>query len=330
MIIYRIGTKGNWEYIDSKKKQITDMEIMEYITKLTIPPGYTDVKIFYNKRGQPKILFQGYDSKGRLQRIYSGKWKKTADMKKFCDLRNLAEQIPYISAKVKHDMESSRLTKNKCIALIIRIVMVCYFRIGNKKYQELYGSFGAMNIRGKHIFFKKDSEGKEYMYISFNGKKGVLNTCSIYDRALIKEIREILKRREPDEPLFKTNENGSDTPIRAIDVNNWLKSFNKNITSKDFRTYDANILLIIHLRSFGKKIDTKMTARKKIITSVLKSISELMHNTPTVLRANYTQSGIITLYVNQPRRFARYFLNEKPPRTVLLEYLRDYCKKYDE
>ena len=43
-------------------------------------------------------------------------------------------------------MMSVKFTKNKMISIIIRLVMVCYFRIGNKKYQELYDSFGAMNI----------------------------------------------------------------------------------------------------------------------------------------------------------------------------------------
>ena len=330
MIIRRVGEKGKYTFVDSGNKQIHDIEILEYITKLVIPPNYNNVKIFYQVAGQPKILYQGYDSKERLQRIYSDEWKKKATRRKFCELLNLAEQIHNITASVRKEMVSEKLTKKKCIAMIIRIVMVCYFRIGNKRYQELYGSFGAMNIKKKHVVFKKDGDGKEYMYLSFSGKKGVLNTCSIYDVALIREVKKILRFRDDDEMVFKWSDHGVGIPVRAIDINYWLKTFDPNITSKDFRTYDSNILLIIFLTSQIDPVKLSVTARKKIIVVAMKEISEKIHNTPAILKKNYAAGGIISLYVDQPHRFKRYFFNDGTPRSSLIHYLRDYCKGYKE
>jgi DNA topoisomerase-1 len=202
-VVYRKGKKGEYKYVDSKNNTITDKEVLDYTSKLVIPPNYKDVKIFYVRTGQPKILYQGNDSKNRLQRIYSPEWTKKAARKKFCELLNFAEQIQSITSKVKEQMVVNTHTKNKMIALIMRIVMVCYFRIGNKKYQELYGSFGAMNIFKNHVKFKKDSTGKEFMFISFSGKKAVLNTCSIYDRELIVEVKKLIKFREDGEIIFQ-------------------------------------------------------------------------------------------------------------------------------
>lgn len=329
MIILRKGEKGSYKYLDTKNKDITDPEVVDYIKKLVIPPNYDEVKIFYQKQGQPKILYQGFDSKKRLQRIYSDAWTKKAVRKKFCELLNFAEQIQNISNAVKEQMITEKLTKNKMIAMIMRLVMVCYFRIGNKKYQELYGSFGAMNIQKKHVNFNKDPDGKEYMHISFSGKKGVLNSCDIVDRQLISEIKKILKFREDNEMVFQWLDNGVKIPVRAIEINFWLKNFDPVITSKDFRTYDANIFLIIFLRSKNNPVSMKQSERKKIIVTAMKQISEKINNTPAILKKNYTAGGIIDLYINEPSKFNRYFNDEKTPRQAFIGYLRDYCKYYD-
>jgi DNA topoisomerase-1 len=333
MIIFRKGDKGNYSYVDSKNNKITDKEILEYIKNLVIPPNYKNTKIFYQKNGQPKILYQGYDTKDRLQRIYSAEWNVKAAKRKFCELLNFANQIKKIVSSVKEQMAIDAHTKNKMIAMIIRIVMVCYFRIGNKRYQELYGSFGAMNIQKRHVKFsknknKKQNKDKEHMNITFSGKKGVMNSCDIYDPLLIQEMKKLLQFREDNEMIFQWNDSGVKIPVRAIDVNHWLNNFDRTITSKMFRTYDANIFLIIFLRAQIPPDTLTINKRKKIVVSAMKEISKTIHNTPAILKKNYTASGIINLYINEPMKFKRYFMSEDTPRQAFIKYLRDYCKNY--
>jgi DNA topoisomerase I len=323
-VIHREGTKKEYRYLDEKGATITDPEMLDYIQKLVIPPNYTDVKIFYMKNGQPKILFQGYDNKDRLQRVYSEIWKTDAAKKKFCGLLHFSEQLKNIKNAVGQLIQEEGMSKEKCIAMIIRLVMVCYFRIGNKKYQELYGSFGAMNILKKHIKFKSDDMG-EHVHISFKGKKGVLNTCSVYDKRLISEIKRISVNIDNDDMVFRWDDRGNLTPVKAIEVNKWLNSFHPNITSKDFRTYDSNIFLIIYLKSKRDPEKLGITQRKKIIVRAMEDISQKLHNTPNVLKKNYTQSGIISMYINEPVRYNRYFRNGKDPAVMFSDYLKDYC-----
>lgn len=328
MIILRKGEKGSYEYIDSKGAKIHEANILEYIKNLVIPPNYNNVEIFYQTTGQPKILYQGMDTKNRLQRIYSPTWNNKASRRKFCELLNFSEQIHNISHTVKEQMVSDIHTKNKMIAMIIRLVMVCYFRIGNKKYQELYGSFGAMNIRKRHIKFKT-YEGGEYMFISFSGKKGVLNTCDIIDKQLIDEVKKLLKFRDEEDMVFLWNNNGVRTPVKAIDINHWLNKFDPVITSKDFRTYDSNIFLLIFLRKQKDPTVISTNLRKKIIVAAMKQISEKIHNTPAILKKNYTAGGIVDMFINDPYKFQKYFINDKSPKQAFIEYLRDYCVGYD-
>jgi hypothetical protein len=148
----------------------------------------------------------------------------------------------------------------------------------------------------------------------------------VYDKELIKEISEILTFREDNEFVFQWLDHGIKIPIKAIDVNLWLNDFDMRITSKDFRTYDANILLILFLREKYTPDKYSITERKKIIVAALKDVSIKIHNTPAVLKKNYTQGGILDMYINEPSRYERYFMQKNTARVALSTYLRDYCK----
>ena len=322
MIILRIGKPKKYTYQNIKGNPIRSKPILDYIKKLVIPPNYAGVKIFYEK--SPKILYQGFDVKGRLQQIYSPAWNKKAAMKKYCNLLNFSKQLPRIQTAVKKQMVAKRHTKNKMISLILRIVSVCYFRIGNKKYQELHGSFGAMNIQKSHVFFKK-TNGVEYMNFSFVGKKGVLNTCQVCDSVLIGEIKKILALRSKNETVFKW---GPDkVPVKATDINDWLKAFDPTITSKAFRTYDANIFLIILLRGMAKPSSLAKNKRKKNLINVVKEVAEKIHNTPSICKKNYIMTSIMSMYLENPIKYQKAFMKEnEEPRKAFIRYLSKYCK----
>ena len=319
MDIIRSGTPGNYSY-KSNGKTVTDVEILDYIKTLIIPPNYRDVVIFYQKRGEPKILYQGYDSKDRLQRIYSNMWTKKAAHKKYCELLYLADNVGNISATALEHIKQPGLSKNKVVAMVIRLMMTCHFRIGNVKYQELYGSYGAMTIRKKHIRIRDGT-----LFISFVGKKAVVNSCSVTDGVLVSEIKKILVNKTAEDIVFQWDNKGVLTPLKAIEVNAWLAKIGPHMTSKDFRTYDTNILLIIAMRH--ERVPTKLTPvqRKKLMVRVVKLISSEINNTPAVLRGNYAAGGIIDLYINNPSKYERYFIGNDTPKQAFVKYLRDYC-----
>ena len=104
MLYYRIKNGVDkdknikYKIIDKNENIITDMKILNYIKSLVIPPAYDDVTIFYEK--SPKILFQGFDNKGRLQQIYSANHKKESSKKKFCHLMEFGK----ILSKIENDI----------------------------------------------------------------------------------------------------------------------------------------------------------------------------------------------------------------------------------
>lgn len=318
--------KHKFNIIDKNKQIITDKKILEYINSLVIPPAYRDVTIFYEKN--PKILFEGYDDKNRKQQIYSNLHKKKSSKKKFCHLLEFGIVLPKIINDIEKNMKSKEFTKTKIISLIIKIIIKCGFRVGNLKYQKLYNSFGISNILKEHVIIKKINN-KEVLYIKFIGKKGVLNECEITNEDLITDIKKLIENKKTSDYVFtykNTNDKKDDEVIKSIEINNWLKKYNKNITSKMFRTFDTNILFIQLIRDKEDPCKLSMSQRKKNVIQVMKIISNQINNTPNICKKEYLHPDIWNLYIENPKKYKQYFNKCDTPVLCFLNYLKIFCK----
>lgn len=315
-------------------------EILEYIDKLVIPPAYNNVSIFYEKN--PKILFEGYDDKGRKQQIYSQNHKKKAFRKKFCHLVKFGELLPQILKDIDKNLKSKEFTKNKIIAIILKIVMKCGFRLGNLKYQKLYNSFGISNILVKHIKFKKikfkksinsnEYVNKDGINIKFIGKKGVINECDIGNPDIIDTIKKLIQNKNKNDYVFKYNKIdivdnkkiSKNEVIKCIDINNWLKSYDINITSKLFRTFDTNILFIELMQQKEDPERLPINKRKKNIVEVMKLISNQINNTPTIAKKEYLHEDLWSIYLEHPKKYKKLF-HDCNAMKCFLNFLHIYC-----
>lgn len=302
MIIFREKIdeeKKIYKYVDKNNKLITDKEIIDYITKLVIPPAYNDVEVFYEK--SPKILFQGIDANGRLQQIYSPKWRASADKAKFKALIDFGHALPKMTLDIMKLINSLVLSKEKIIAIILRVVQLCGVRIGQAKYQKLYGSIGLSTLMKKHLTFKKD--GKE-LHIKFPGKKGVINECMITDKKLIQEIERYAIDKTHHELLFTYWDNATkrQKPINAIDVNDWLKEYNPNFTTKFFRTMSTNAMFIDLMKNIKPESLTPAQRKKKIV-EVIKELSCSINNTPSICKKSYLDPELVKLFLEKSRKY---------------------------
>lgn len=334
MIIYRHKSNGKFVFKDKTDKVIKDKKILEYVDKLVIPPAYERVEIDYQGNKIPKMVYFGYDDKGRKQQIYSAHWRKKADKKKFEGLLEFGKALPKIYLDVAKHIQHPTMTKNKAISLIIKIISICYFRVGNLKYQKLYGSYGISNIKKHHITTKKDAKsGKNIMEIKFIGKKGVLNQCQITDYIIINELTKILSKKSTNDYIFTYLDKDPYTKkpvtllIRAIDINNWLKDYDPNFTSKMFRTFDTNTLLLefLHQAShISGHSPTQMTInqRKKIIVQSMKQISQCVNNTPAICKKSYANNDLIDMYIEQPQKYKKLFFNNNTSRVNFMNFLK--------
>jgi DNA topoisomerase-1 len=326
MLILRQGKHPNFSYVNASGNRITNGDILSYIKGLVIPPKYTDVKIHISiQKGTPceplKQTYTGIDDKGRTQYGYSNSWKEKSKKSKYLHLVSFGKALPKIrtsiSATLKKGM-SPIPTLEMNIALIIHIIMSCHFRLGNLKYKNMYKSYGITNIEVRHIKFNATS-----VKISFIGKKGVKNDCIIEEKWVISMLKNIIKGKTGKDPVFTYNAGGDCTErVRATDINEWMKKFGTDITSKMFRTFATNIMLIELLREMDEPETQNISQRKRTLNSVLDDVSGAVHNTRAVCKKEYTHPGLIKMYIEHPRRFKSKFMGTIDPEPAFLSYLR--------
>jgi len=327
MIVYRNHKPGSkpadkkYDFTNHRGDAVKDKATLEKIRKLAIPPAYTKVKI--DLSACAKIMYEGYDEKERLQQIYSKSHTTQAKKAKFCRLIGFGKVMPKLKADIKKYVGSARVTQNKIIALVLKIIWICGFRVGQIKYKILYESYGISTILVKHISFKGD-----VINIEFKGKKSVINKCCIKDRELVTELKNLVSGKKPTDHVFTYKKGGEITLIKPTEINKFLGQYGK-ITSKDLRTFDVNILFIDFMKNNMKELEdaTSVAKRKKVAKKALELTSSHINNTPGICRSSYLLTDIYALAIENPKKFKRHFGGKTASRIQFVNFLEKvYCK----
>ena len=282
--------KYNFYTYDNKK--IVDKLKLEKLKSIYIAPAYKDVKIYLDQ----DILATGIDSAGRKQYIYSKESKDKREAKKYCQLVKLSNNILKLKKKINNDLLCRSMTKDKMVALILKIMDLCNFRGGNKKYEEKYGSYGLTTLHKDHVKIKND-----WVEIEFIGKKGVNNHCIIQNEKIQDIIKIVYNNTKKNNYIFSVTNNGSIVDININDLNKYLESF--NITSKDLRTWNANIIFLKSFKNVVEdagidiladiKSEKKLKFKKKLIGEAVKKTAVLLHHTPYICKNSYIYKNIL-------------------------------------
>jgi len=303
--IIRTGVKEFVYKYEDTGKEVQDDQVLKRIQAMHIPPAYTGVKIASNDTD--KVQAFGYDSKGRKQIVYAKWFVDKQNDKKFERVLQLDTMISKLMHHVDrtlhsvaksithmcHDIHVS--VKHTHICVIVKLMMLCNFRIGNAVNATKYKSYGLTTIEWRHVSF---DHKKREVRIAFIGKKGVLNDAICTD----KNMYIILRRMHACET--KEGHNGSDNHgshdnhsvdkvfgVTSGDVNAFIKKFGDNvaISSKDIRTWHANVIFVKHY--IENKDEAKSATKRQ--SNALKSVAEQLHNTPAVCKKSYIMPDLI-------------------------------------
>ena len=279
-------------FFDKRNNLITDQKyIEECLLGIYIAPAYDDVKINLNKNA--KILAIGYDNKMRPQYIYNKKFVEKMKRKKFYDLYLFGLQYNKIINNINKNIKLSDDDKLKHICMILKLIMDCDFRVGNDEYMKQNNSYGVTTLKNKHILVNKNN-----VTIDFIGKKSIRNICSVKNKTIKKHLKKKKKTLKNNARIFKCN----GVNVNSNDVNTYIKQFG-DFSSKDFRTWSANIKLIKYLLNSDKKtID-------KDVKECIKKVADKLHHTPDVCKKNYIFTELIEFYKKDKTKFIKYFKN---------------------
>jgi len=293
MKIQRLGTYITGFKYYKNKIEITDSKELEKIKLLKIPPAYDNVTIINNK----KIIAYGYDSKNRKQVLYNPKFIAKQNIKKYDKISTSINFFSKLKKKIATDLDSNN-EKIKAISVIVTLILTCGFRIGNKKYEKENNSVGLTTLKYKHLKFENNK-----ILIDFIGKKGVRNIAYCENHKIYEYLfNKYNNAAKMDDYIFNYENNKI---ITSNDVNEYLKSIsllysksNTIITTKDLRTWNANILFITFFKKIRKNrkgepnIDNERNINKDI-KKAIEMVAEKLHNTYSICKKSYIDPKII-------------------------------------
>ena len=248
----------------SNGTRVSDPNLIKRLSAIGVPPTYTNTCFSRNPRA--KVQATAKDANGKTQYWYHSQFVQKNKTKKFDRMLRFGEDLPRIRSAVKHMLQSSN-ADIRADAMALQLMDKCYFRPGNRKYTKKNGSYGATTLSKRHITFTP-----KHVHISFPGKSGVQNTCTVHDRSLRKALRKNITKIRGSSPVA-------------------LNMFLAPYTSKDLRTWGANALFIKNLRRSGIA-----AGGRSRLTKAIQATANALGNTPSVCKKHYIDPRLIEMY----------------------------------
>jgi DNA topoisomerase I len=281
------SNKYEYKYIKNNKV----LKNVDKFNKIIIPPNYKNVVICEDDK---KISGYGYDDKNRKQTIYTTEFREKRQKLKHRNLLKLGGEYHNIIKQIDTDFKQNDDIEKKLIALCLILIRECDFRVSsNRKKAIEYEHFGVTTLKCNHITLKP----KNIIDIEFVGKKGVVNRC-IFNNKDISEYIKILKKRnckKKDDFIFQYNNKFVD----ADDINKYLKQFG-NITTKNFRTWNANSHLMNFLLDYKKNNfnnEKELLKKEKFVKTKINefvdNVADKLHNTRAVCKKEYINPDML-------------------------------------
>jgi len=295
-IINNSSKKINYNFFDKRNNPIKDKKtIDDALEGLYLPPAYDDVKINLNKKA--KVLAIGHDNKNRAQYVYNKKFTEKMKKQKFYNLYLFGLQYKRISTDINKNLKLDSNEKPKQVAMILKLIMDCDFRVGNDEYLKQNNSYGVSTLKNKHILINKDK-----VTIDFIGKKSVRNICDVNNKTIKKHLKTKKKTLKKNARIFtyKRDDSSAKFNVHSTDVNSYIKQFG-DFSSKDFRTWSANVKLIKYL------LNSDSSDVNKDVKECVQKVADKLHHTPEVCKKNYLFTELIEFYLKDKGKFNKFF-----------------------
>lgn len=273
----------HWAYFDAKGTRIKDRAEIDRLNAIALPPAYEHA--WFCPAANGHILATGTDAKGRKQYRYHPDFRAAREGEKFDRCAAFGRLLPLVRARVEESLASSRLTRDRCMAAVVRLLDSGGIRIGNEAYVQANKSFGATTLRMRHAQVRG-----HVLRLRFRAKSGKAREMRLTDRALARFVRKMGDL--PGQHLFQyVDDDGAACPIGSSDVNAWLReAMGEDFTAKHFRTWRASVLAFAALARAREKLPLK---------ALLDAVSDHLGNTPAIARKSYIHPAVLALVDDQ-------------------------------
>jgi DNA topoisomerase-1 len=286
--IRRVRRGRGFSYYQPDGEPLVDDGTLQRIKELVIPPAWKKVWICPQSNGHIQAV--GTDAAGRRQYLYHQGWRDERSEEKFDRVLEMSAALPDMRRRIDSDLRKGGLSRDRVIAVALRLFDLGYFRSGSEQYAEENNSFGLATLMCEHVTLQRGAVEFDYP-----AKSGVRRTLEIDDPEVIRSVRSLL--RGPDRPdrLLVCRNGAGWTDIHADDLNARFKELvGDAYTVKDLRTWHGTVLAATAF------VDADPPANKTVIkrveSAVMKEVAEELGNTPAVTRGSYVDPRVVAGY----------------------------------
>jgi DNA topoisomerase-1 len=272
-------------YVFSGGRAVRAARTLQRIGTLVIPPAWEEVWICPKPNGHIQAV--GRDEAGRKQYLYHERWQAVSTETKFDRMQLMAELLPRIRRRVRKDLRQRKLTEERVLAAIVRLLDKARIRVGNPASVKTTNARGATTLANKHVEVSGIKVG-----LAFPGKSGKFHEVEIADQRVAKVVS--LCRDLPGQYLFSLcDDQGVAKQITSTRVNAYLQEVaEESVTAKDFRTWWGSVIALSELKEMPA--DLSKTARKRAVVSAVRETAADLGNTMAVCRRSYIHPGLLT------------------------------------
>jgi DNA topoisomerase I len=265
-----------FEYLDAAGRRVDDIETLERIRALAIPPAWTDVWICVDPNGHLQAV--GTDAAGRRQYRYHERWRERRDQQKFDEIIAFARSLPRLRKVAAADLADGE--RRQELACAVRLLDRGFFRVGGEEYADENGSYGLATLEKRHV----DLAGDGVLVFDYTAKSGKRRLQAVVDPDVYDVVTSLKRRR--GKRLFS---------IRSSDINAYIKeATGGDFSAKDFRTWHGTVLAAVALAVSERA--TSPTGRKRAISRAVNEVAHYLGNTPAVCRASYIDPRVFDRY----------------------------------
>ncbi|MGH2844850.1 MAG: DNA topoisomerase IB [Thermoleophilaceae bacterium] len=269
-----------FEYLDEDGRRIAELDLIERIRELAIPPAWEEVWICPYPMGH--IQATGTDAAGRKQYRYHDRWRERRDREKFESMTSFARALPRLRRRVTRDLAREGMPRERVLACAVRLLDRGFFRIGSEDYAEENDTYGIATMQKRHVTVSDDDIGFDY-----EAKGGQRRLQSVGDPEAAAIVRELKRRRGGGAELLAYKQDGRWRDVKSADINDYVKeAAGGPFSAKDFRTWSGTVLAAVALAVSGPAQGAK-TSRKRAKTRAVNEVAHYLGNTPAIARSSY-------------------------------------------
>jgi len=288
----RAGNKRAFRYLDARGEKIRDVEVLERIERLAIPPAWKDVWI--SPRPYAKLQATGYDKAGRKQYLYHSNYRAEQEREKYARLIRFGEHLPELRAAMAEHLDKDELDRERVSAIALRLISLGWFRVGSERYAR-EGTYGVTTLLRRHV----EIRGRR-IRLSFPSKAGIRVRSELVDEDLADAIRG-LREVKGGARVFKYHWKGDLCNLTNERLNDYVMDYlGEEFSAKDFRTWGGTLLAAIYFAEHADQqgFPQSEAEQKRSVTSVMRRVAKQLGNTPAVTRESYVSPAVVEQYLD--------------------------------